>query len=113
MKKLASLAAGFVRLLRTYPAMSGALLNAAVAILAYFGFHVTADQLTAYVTVTSVILGMLVHSNVMPMNKVVAINEANKAETSNVVVTHNGPTGILPPANSPVVNTTGTNEKVG
>lgn len=57
-------------LLKTYPAMSAALLNVCVAIAAYFGFHLTAEQITGFFAFASIVMGMLVHSNVVPLTRV-------------------------------------------
>lgn len=77
-------------LLKTYPALSAALVNFGVFAAGYFGLHITAGQLVAAVGVLDVLFGMIVHSNVMPVSKVTAITEANKAESSNVVTPTRG-----------------------
>ena len=56
-------------LLKTYPAISAALINFGVFAAGYFGLHITADQLVAAVGVLDVLFGVIVHSNVIPVAK--------------------------------------------
>ena len=56
-------------LLKTYPALSAALVNFGVFAAGYFGLHITADQLVAAVGVLDVLFGLIVHSNVIPVAK--------------------------------------------
>ncbi len=52
------------------PALSAALLNAAVGALAYFGLHVSPDQLVIIFGVVSALFGIIVRANVSPLAKV-------------------------------------------
>jgi len=49
--------------------MVAALLNAAVALAAHFGFNVTPDQLVGYVVMANILLGYAVRANVVPLAK--------------------------------------------
>lgn len=69
MTKLVSALASIQKLLKDYPALSAALVNVGVVLAAYFGLHITADQLVGFVAVANVLFGIIVHSNVTPVNK--------------------------------------------
>jgi len=75
MIKLMKFLTAFKELLKTYPALSAALVNFGVFVAGYFGLHITASQLVMYVGVADVLFGLVVHSNVVPLNKVVAANK--------------------------------------
>ena len=68
-QKLKNVGLALVNVFRNYPAYSAALLNTAVVLAAHFGWHVTADQLVAYVAVLNVLFGAIVHANVTPVAK--------------------------------------------
>lgn len=93
MNKVANVYLTVYRVLRTYPAMSAAVLNVIVALAAYFGLHMTADQLAGFFAVTSIILGMVVHSNVVPLPKVKPVVPASALTAEQY---NRG--GYLPPA---------------
>jgi hypothetical protein len=59
-----------VNVLRTYPAISAALVNFGVIAAAHFGIHATGAQLVADVGALDVLFGIIVHSNVVPLAKV-------------------------------------------
>lgn len=69
MNKLTGLVVGIKDLLKTYPALSAALVNFGVFVAGYFGLHITAEQLLMYVGVADVLFGLIVHSNVIPVAK--------------------------------------------
>ena len=74
-------------LLKTYPAISAALVNIAVIACAYFGLHVTGDQIVFVAGVVTALLGVLVHSHVTPT--------AKKPDEPKIVIN----TTNVPPAN--------------
>jgi hypothetical protein len=92
-----------VKVLKAYPALSAALVNLGVFVLGYLGMHITASQLVVYVGVANVLLGLVVHSNVMPLVKVSnalqELDEANKAQAENIVTNHGG--GYVPESYAP------------
>lgn len=55
-------------LIRNYPAISMALANIAVVVLAKYGLHVTATELVAIVTAMVSMTGLYVHQNVTPID---------------------------------------------
>ena len=61
--------AAIKNLLKTYPALSAALVNVGVVAAGYFGLHVTPVQLVSFAGVLDVLFGMIVHSNVIPVAK--------------------------------------------
>ena len=75
-------------LLKTYPAISAALVNFGVFAAGYFGLHVTPAQLVAFAGILDALFGVIVHSNVTPVSKIPA--------SPPIVVVHDGPVGGLP-----------------
>ena len=67
MSKVAAFFAGIGKVLSVYPAASASLLNFGVVLAAFFGLHVTGDQLMYVVGVVTVLFGSVVHSNVTPL----------------------------------------------
>jgi hypothetical protein len=67
--KLASALSAVQALLKAYPALSAALVNIAVVACAYFGLHVTGDQIVYLAGIVAALLGVLVHSHVTPVSK--------------------------------------------
>ena len=65
-QKLWAVLAGLVT---QYPAAVAAALNAAVVLLAKFGFHVSATELAAIASILAAALGAWVHSQVSPTRK--------------------------------------------
>jgi uncharacterized membrane protein YfcA len=66
---LSNLWAALKTVITEYPAIVGLALNAGVAALAYFGFHVTPEQLTAIVAVVMTFVTVYIHSTVKPTAK--------------------------------------------
>jgi len=69
MTKLASALSAIQTFLKTYPAISAALVNIAVVACAYFGLHVTGEQIVYIAGIVAALLGVLVHSHVTPTAK--------------------------------------------
>jgi hypothetical protein len=80
---MTKLFSAITQVLRMYPAISAAVLNAGVAVAAYAGFHITGEQLIYVISAASVLFGLLVHSNVTPVAKI-------KSVKPDVTVTYNG-----------------------
>lgn len=59
----------FVQLLKTYPALAAAVVNAGVIAAGWFGLHVSPADLVYYAGVTSVLLGLIVHMGVVPLTR--------------------------------------------
>ncbi|HEY5959975.1 MAG TPA: hypothetical protein VIV60_25655 [Polyangiaceae bacterium] len=70
MKTIKTVYLTFVKLLAREPALSASLLNVGVACLAYFGWHLSPEQLLAVVGVVTTLFGVIVRSNVKPLAKV-------------------------------------------
>lgn len=58
-----------VTLLKTYPALSAALVNFGIFAAGYVGLKITAEQLVIFVGALDILFGALVHSNVVPLAK--------------------------------------------
>lgn len=97
MSKLMAVLTAFKTILKTYPAMSAALINFGVFAAGYFGLHITAEQLVAAVGVLDVLFGVIVHSNVVPLPKHEA--EVATALATPVPVYNATPTHVV--ANAP------------
>ena len=67
--KLVAVLAAVQTFLKTYPAISAALINIAVVACAYFGLNVTGDQIVFVAGIVAALLGVLVHSHVTPVAK--------------------------------------------
>lgn len=72
MTRTAAMFDAVVKFFRTYPAMLAALANVIAILAAYFGFHVSAAQIAAFLPVVAIALGLVVHASVKPMVKVKA-----------------------------------------
>lgn len=70
MTRLAAIGTAAMRVLKTYPALSAALINFAVFAAGYFGLHITAEGLVAVVGALDMIAGAIVHSQVTPVAKI-------------------------------------------
>jgi membrane protein YdbS with pleckstrin-like domain len=92
MNRLAQIGPAVVNILRTYPALSAALLNIAVVCAGYFGLHVTGDQLIYVGGVVTVLFGTLVHMGVIPIAKLA------KASANPVAVVTVAPVVVTPAA---------------
>ncbi len=62
-----------IALLRSEPAVLGSLVGAAVTLAASFGFSLSADQIAAVTAVASIIIGLVVRSQVSPVVPVVPV----------------------------------------
>jgi len=69
MNKLTAAFAAVSKILATYPALSAALVNIGVIAAAYFGLPLTGAELVYLVGVVTTLLGVVVHSNVVPLVK--------------------------------------------
>ncbi len=69
MSKFLALAKAVYGIFRRYPAATTGALSVAVALLARFGLHVTADQLVAIVAPLAALVAAVVHATVTPTAK--------------------------------------------
>jgi len=65
--KLVAAFATVSKILATYPAISAALVNVGVIVAAYFGLPLTGAEIVYLVSVVTTLLGVVVHSNVVPL----------------------------------------------
>lgn len=67
MKKALSMVKSAVDLIHKYPAVTGMMASAAVAVLAHFKLHVNAADMTGFLVVVNTLLFAWVHGNVSPV----------------------------------------------
>jgi hypothetical protein len=85
-------------ILKTYPALSAAVVNVGVALLSYFGLHVTGDELIYIVGLVTALLGLVVHSNVTPLARIEKVVEVTGEYLREREHQHpTGPQPALPP----------------